>query len=33
MKLELKGCWFDTTEETQTESHRVLDAVTEKDFQ
>ena len=29
MKLKLKGCWFDTTEEKQTESRRVLDTVIE----
>jgi hypothetical protein len=33
MKLKLKGCRFDTTEEIQAESQRVLDNVTEKDFQ
>jgi hypothetical protein len=33
MKLKLKGCWFDTTEEIQAESQRVLDTLTEKDFQ
>jgi hypothetical protein len=30
MKLKLKGRRFDTTEEMQAESHRVLDTVTEK---
>jgi hypothetical protein len=33
MKLKLKGCRFDTTEEIQAESQRVLDALTEKNFQ
>jgi hypothetical protein len=33
MKLKLKGYQFDTIEEIQTESQRVLDTVTEKDFQ
>jgi hypothetical protein len=33
MKLKLKGRRFDTIEDFQTESHRVLDTVTEKDFQ
>jgi hypothetical protein len=33
MKLKLKGRWFDTTEEIQAKSPRVLDALTEKDFQ
>jgi hypothetical protein len=33
MKLKLKGCRFDTAEQIQTESHRVLDTVTENDFQ
>jgi hypothetical protein len=33
MKLKLKGCRFDTTEEIQTESQRVLDTLTEKGFQ
>jgi hypothetical protein len=33
MKLKLKGHWFDTTEEIQAESQRVLDTLTEKDFQ
>ena len=33
MKLKLKGRRFDTTEEIQAESQRVLDALTEKDFQ
>jgi hypothetical protein len=32
MKLKLKGRWFDTTEEIQAESQRVLDTVTEKGF-
>jgi hypothetical protein len=33
MKLKLKGRRFDTTEEIQAESQRVLDTLTEKDFQ
>jgi hypothetical protein len=33
MKLKLKGRRFDTTEEIQGESKRVLDTLTEKDFQ
>jgi hypothetical protein len=33
MKLKLKGCWFDNTEEIQAESQTVLDTLTEKDFQ
>jgi hypothetical protein len=33
MKLKLKEHWFVTTEEIQGESQRVLDALTEKDFQ
>jgi hypothetical protein len=33
MKLKLKGRLFDTIEEIQTESQRVLDTLTEKDFQ
>jgi hypothetical protein len=33
MKLELKGRRFDTIEEIKAESQRVLDSVTEKDFQ
>jgi hypothetical protein len=33
MKLKLKGHRFDTIEEIQAESQRVLDTVTEKDFQ
>jgi len=32
MKLKLKGCQFDTTEEIQTESQRVLHTLIEKDF-
>jgi hypothetical protein len=32
-KLKLKGRRFDTTEEIQAESQRVLDTLTEKDFQ
>jgi hypothetical protein len=33
MKMKLKGRRFDTIEEIQAESQRVLDAVTEKDIQ
>jgi hypothetical protein len=33
MKLKLKGRRFDTTEKIQSESQRVLDILTEKDFQ
>jgi hypothetical protein len=33
VKLKLKGRRFDTTEEIQAESQRVLDTVTERDFQ
>jgi hypothetical protein len=33
MKLKLKGRQFDTVEETQAESQRLLDTVLEKDFQ
>jgi hypothetical protein len=33
MKMSLKGRRFDTTEEIQAESPKVLDTVTEKDFQ
>jgi hypothetical protein len=33
MKLKLKGRRFDSIEEIQAESPRVLDTVTEKDFQ
>jgi hypothetical protein len=33
MKLKLKGCRFGTTEEIQADSQRVLDTLTEKDFQ
>jgi hypothetical protein len=32
-KLKLKGSRFDTIEEIQAESQRVLDTLTEKDFQ
>jgi hypothetical protein len=32
MKLKLKGRRFDTIEEIQDESQRVLDTLTEKDF-
>jgi hypothetical protein len=33
MKLKLKGRRFDTIEDIQAESQKVLDTVTEKDFQ
>jgi hypothetical protein len=33
IKLKLKGRRFDTTKKIQTESQRVLDTLTEKDFQ
>jgi len=33
LKLKLKGRRFGTAEEIQAESHRVLDTLTEKDFQ
>jgi hypothetical protein len=33
MILKMKGRQFNTIEEIQTESHRVLDTVTEKGFQ
>jgi hypothetical protein len=33
IKLKLKGRQFDTIEEIQAESQRVLDTLTEKDFQ
>jgi hypothetical protein len=33
MKLKLKGHQFDTNQEIQAESQRVLDTLTEKDFQ
>jgi hypothetical protein len=33
MKLKLKGRQFDTVEEIQAESPRLLDTLTEKDFQ
>jgi hypothetical protein len=33
MKLKLKGRRFDTIEEIQTESQRMLDTLIEKDFQ
>jgi len=33
MKLNLKGRQFDTIEEIQAESHRVLDTLIEKNFQ
>jgi hypothetical protein len=33
MKLKLKGRRFDTIEEIQTDSPRVLNTLTEKDFQ
>jgi hypothetical protein len=32
MKLKLKGCWFDKTEEIQAELQIVLDTQTEKDL-
>jgi hypothetical protein len=33
IKLKLKGRRFDTTEEIQTEKQRLLDSLTEKNFQ
>jgi hypothetical protein len=33
INLKLKGCQFDRTEEIQAKSQRVLDTLTEKDFQ
>jgi hypothetical protein len=33
MKLKLKGRQFDTNEKIQAESQRVLDTLTEKDFE
>jgi hypothetical protein len=33
IKLKLKGSRFDTIDRIQTESQRVLDTLTEKDFQ
>jgi hypothetical protein len=33
MKLKLKGPLFDTIEEIQAESQKMLDTLTEKDFQ
>jgi predicted NAD-dependent protein-ADP-ribosyltransferase YbiA (DUF1768 family) len=33
MKLKLKGRQFDTIEHMQAESQRVLDTLTDKDFQ
>jgi hypothetical protein len=33
LKLKLKGRRFDTIEEIQAESQRVLDTLTDKDFQ
>jgi hypothetical protein len=33
MKLKLKGCRFDTIQGIQAKSPRVLDTLTEKDFQ
>jgi hypothetical protein len=33
MTLKLKGRRFDTNEEIQAESHKVLDTLTENDFQ
>jgi hypothetical protein len=32
MKLKLKGRWFDTIDEIQAKSQRVLDTLTEKNF-
>jgi hypothetical protein len=32
MKLKLRDRWFDTIEEIQAESQRVLDSVTEKEL-
>jgi hypothetical protein len=33
MKLKLKGRWFDTIEENQAKMQKVLNTLTEKDFQ
>jgi histone-lysine N-methyltransferase SETMAR len=33
MKLKLKGCRFDNFEEMETESQRMLDTLTDNDFQ
>jgi hypothetical protein len=33
LKLKLKGCHFDTTEEIEAESQAVLNILTEHDFQ
>jgi hypothetical protein len=33
MKLKLKGRRFDTIEDIQAETHKVLDTLTEKNFQ
>jgi len=33
MKLKLKGRWFNTIEEIQAKTQKVLDTLTEKDFQ
>jgi hypothetical protein len=33
LQLKLKGCQFDTIEEIPAESQKVLDTLTEKDFQ
>jgi hypothetical protein len=33
VKLKLKGRWFDSIEDIQAESQRMLDSMTEKDFQ
>jgi hypothetical protein len=33
MKFKLKGCRFDNIEEIETESQRMLDTLTENDFQ
>jgi hypothetical protein len=32
IKFKLKGCRFETTEEIQVESQKVLDTLTAKDF-
>jgi hypothetical protein len=33
MKMKLKGCQYDTTEKIQAKLLRMLDTLTEKDFQ
>jgi hypothetical protein len=33
IKFKLKGCLFDIMEEIQAESQKLLDTLTEKDFQ